>query len=201
MKANAATWIGMCVFAFGYAASPGWAATDDHATDHEELRAMMRTVKDAVNNNRLDEVLPLLDRDFSLTMVDQTLITEPAQLIDYFRERFEAKGSSLKSVHIDPEADVLTRFLDDRTGVNHGTSTDTYTLKNGRQVVLKTRWSGTFGKVDDHWKIVNLHVGVNMLDNPLLKAAEMTRYGWGFGGLLIGASVGFLSRRRRRPAP
>src|SRR5881296_3093886 len=89
MKANTATWIGMCVFAFGCAASPGWAATDDHASDHEELRAMMRTVKDAVNNNRLEEVLPLLDRDFSLTMVDQTLITEPARLIAYFRERFE----------------------------------------------------------------------------------------------------------------
>jgi hypothetical protein len=170
--------------------------------DHDQLRALARTVKEAVNANRLDDLLPLLAKGFSITMVDQTLVTQPGQIKEYFRRYFEAPDAVLKSVRIEPEADVLTEFLDETTGVNHGTSTDTYTLRSGRQVVFRTRWSGTFRKYDDQWKIVSLHVGTNFLDNPLLQAAEATRYLWGAGGLVLGAVAGglggwWLTRRRR----
>jgi hypothetical protein len=173
--------------------------------DHDQLRALARTVKEAVNANRLDDLLPLLAKGFSITMVDQTLVTQPGQIKEYFRRYFEAPDAVLKSVRIEPEADVLTEFLDESTGVNRGSSTDTYTLRNGRQVVFRTRWSGTFRKYDDQWKIVNLHVGTNFLDNPLLQAAEATRYLWGAGGLLLGVVAGGLGgwwlTRRRGPAP
>jgi hypothetical protein len=171
--------------------------------DHEQLRALARTVKEAVNANRLDDLLPLLAKGFSITMVDQTLVTQPGQMIkDYFRRYFEAPDAVLRSVRIEPEADVLTEFLDESTGINRGSSTDTYTLKNGRQVVFRTRWSGTFRKYDDQWKIVSLHVGTNFLDNPLLQAAEAVRYLWGAGGLVLGIVAGglggwWLTRRRR----
>lgn len=173
--------------------------------EHEELRAIARKIEDAVNAGRLDELTPLLAKDFSITMVDQTLVTEPGQIKEYFRRYFEAPDAILKTVHIEPEADILTAFLDDTTGVNHGTSTDTYTLRNGRQVVFRTRWSGTFRKYDGQWKIVNLHVGTNFLDNPLLTAARAERWVWGAGGLVGGLVVGgagawALRRRRRTPA-
>jgi hypothetical protein len=176
-------------------------AATDRERDHVELRALARALKQAVDAGRLEDVAPYLAKDFSVTMLDQTLVTEPAQLTQYFRKYFQAPDAPLKSVRIEPEADILTRFLDDVTGVNHGTSTDTYTLRSGREVVLRTRWSGTFRKYDDQWKIVNLHVGVNFLDNPLLAAATAARYAWGAGGLVLGAAVGaaggFVVARRR----
>ena len=170
--------------------------------DHQELRAMLRTARDAVIQRQLAPLIALLDRDFSITMLDQTLITEPAQLEAYFRRYFDAPGSVVKSVHIEPEADVLTQFPAEDVGVNRGTSTDTYTLKSGQQVVLKTRWTATLRKAEDgHWKITTLHIGVNALDNPILGFAGRTRYLWGAGGAVVGLILGILlGRWRRRPA-
>lgn len=168
----------------------------EREADHAQLREMLRTVETAVSDNQLDTLLPLLDDDFALTMLDQTLITSPAELKAYFQRHFEASGAVLKSVRIKPEADVLTRFLDENTGVNRGTSTDTYTLRSGTQVVLHTRWSGTFRKVDGRWKIVALHVGANVLDNPILGFAQRGRQLWGAGGVVLGVVLGFLLGRR-----
>lgn len=176
--------------------SAGAASAQEREADHVQLRDMLRTVETAVNENKLETLLPLLDDDFALTMLDQTLITSPAELKAYFQRHFEAPGAVLKSVRIQPEADVLTRFLDENTGVNRGTSTDTYTLKSGTQVVLHTRWSGTFRKVDGRWRIVALHVGANVLDNPLLGFAQRGRQLWGAGGVVVGALLGFLLGRR-----
>ena len=201
MRRKASKGLAILVLMSCWAVSPVPPAAADRERDHEALRAMMRTVKTAVNENRLDDILPLLAKDFSVTMVDQTLITEPGQLKEYFRKTFAAPDSILKSVRIEPEADILTGFLDDATGINRGTSTDTYTLKSGQQVVLKTRWSGTFRRIDDKWKIVNVHVGVNFLDNPVLQVARTAVYWWGAGGLLAGAAVGFAAAWLwRRPA-
>jgi hypothetical protein len=173
-----------------------------HERDHEELRRMARTITDAVNGGRFDELTPLLAKDFSLTMVDQTVVTEPGQIKEYFRRYFQAPDAILKSVRIQPEADILTHFLDDVTGVNRGGSTDTYTLKDGRQVVFHTRWTGTFRKYDDQWKVVTLHVGVNFLDNPILTATRVERWVWGGAGLVTGLLVaggaGWLVFRRLR---
>ena len=162
---------------------------------------MLRTAKEAVNGRQLAPLVALLDKGFALTMLDQTLITEPRQLEEYFERHFDAPGAVLKSVHIDPEAEILTVFPVEGVGVNRGTSTDTYTLKSGQQVVLKTRWSATLRKAEDgKWKIVLLHVGANVLDNPILAFAGRTRHLWGAGGLAVGALVGVLIGRlfRRR---
>jgi ketosteroid isomerase-like protein len=177
------------------------APAQERDPDHEELRAMLRTVKQAVNDRQLPPLVGLLDRGFAITMLDQTLITEPRQLEEYFQRHFDAPGSVLKSVHIEPEAEILTAFVPGGVGVNRGTSTDTYTLKSGQQVVLKTRWSATLRKAEDgKWKIVLLHVGANVLDNPILGFAGRTRHLWGAGGLVLGALLGFLvGRLRRRP--
>lgn len=173
------------------------AGAEERQADHARLREMLRTVTSAVNDNQLDKLLPLLDDDFALTMLDQTLITSPDELKAYFRRHFEAPGAVLRSVHIEPEADVLTRFLDETSGVNRGTSTDTYTLRTGTQVVLHTRWSGVFRKLDGRWKIVSLHVGANVLDNPMLDFARRGRQLWGAGGVVLGALLGFALGRRR----
>jgi ketosteroid isomerase-like protein len=173
----------------------------DHP-DHQELRAMLRTAKDAVNQRQMAPLVALLDRDFSITMLDQTLVTEPAQLEEYFRRYFDAPGAVLKSVHIDPQAEVLTRFLGGDVGVNRGTSTDTYTLRSGQQLVLHTRWTATLRRADDgRWKIATLHVGANVLDNPILGYASRTRHLWGAGGLVLGLALGVLFGRWRRRVP
>lgn len=191
---------GILIAAVALAAGTG-AQTDeqDREADHEALRAIRRTVVEAINSKNIDLLIPLLHDSFSITMVDQGHVTSVEELKQYFHQRFDAEGTILESMKIEPKADVLTVFVSDDVGFNYGSSSDTYTLKSGREVVLDSRWTATLVKGDDGWKLVGLHAGVNMLDNPILAATEWKKYLWGGGGLLVGALVAVLGLLRRRP--
>ena len=154
--------------------------------DHEELRALLRTVTDAINTRDLDELTSVLHDSFSLTLVDQTHVTAIDQIGVYFQEQFDDESALLESLRIDPSADILTEFISETVGVNYGTSVDTYTLKSGRTVVVNSRWTATAVKTDNGWKISTIHAGVNMLDNPVLTALQNVRYLWAAGGVAAG---------------
>lgn len=167
-------------------------AKGEREQDHEALRALLRTVTDSINNDDLNALDLVLHDSFSITMVDQAHITSIDEFRAYFRDRFESEGALLESLMIEPTADILTEFVSDTVGVNYGTSVDTYTLKGGRKVVLHSRWTATTVKTDEGWKISTVHAGVNMLDNPILRALEKVRYFWGVGGAVIGLIAGLV---------
>lgn len=178
-----------------------WAQTtseDTREQDHEELRAMMRTITSAISNGDTEAMIPLLHETFSITMVDQTLITSADDLRAFFQKRFTAEDAILESMTIEPKADILTEFLSDTVGVNYGTSTDTYKFKSGKEVVVNSRWSATVIHTEDGWKLSTVHAGVDMLDNPVIGAIKSTRYLWGGIGGIVGLLVGMLLMRLKR---
>ena len=160
--------------------------------DHDELRALLKTFTQAFNSRQLEPLVPYLHKDFSVTMVNQDVVTTPGELKGYIDKQFNAPGSLLKDVKIEPEADILTKFFSGRFGINRGGSTDTYTLRDGRVIKIHTRWTGTAINEDGKWKVLNAHIGLNILDNPILDAVERLRWVWGAGGILIGLVVGVL---------
>ena len=172
--------------------------TDSRSADHEALRDMRKTIVQAVNTDNLELLTPVLHENVSITMVDQTVITSPQALKDYFHKMFKAEGSILKSVKVEPKPDIETLFVSDQVGINRGASADTYTLKSGRVVVLNTRWSSTVVKEGDGWKLLTLHVGVNLLDNPILAGTEQLKYWWAAAGLIVGLLAMFLWKWVRR---
>lgn len=186
------------------ASSAGWVAaaeSEQDKKDHDELRALLKLFTDAFNTRNLDPLLPHLHKDFSVTMVNQDVVTTAADLKGYIDKQFNAPGSPLKDVKIEPQADILTVLFDGRFGINRGSSTDTYTLSDGRVFKLQTRWTGTAIHDEGKWKVLNAHVGLNILDNPILDATEQLKWIWGasgaLGGLVIGA-LGTLALTRRR---
>ena len=183
---------------------PALAQTEQDKKDHEELRGLLQVFVQAFNARNVDPLLPYLHRDFTVTMVNQDLVTTPKELKGYLDKQFNAPGSVLKDVRIQPEADVETVLLNGRFGINRGISTDTYTLKDGRVFVIKTRWTGTAIKEDGRWKVLNAHIGLNPLDNPILDGVEKMRWMWGVSGLVLGLVLGvvgtLLLRRRRSTA-
>jgi ketosteroid isomerase-like protein len=188
-----------------YALSAGWAAGADSAQDkqdHDELRALLKLFTQSFNSRSLDALLPHLHKDFSVTMVNQDVVTTAKDLKGYIDKQFNAPGSPLKDVQIAPEADIRTVLFDGRFGVNRGTSTDTYTLKDGRVFTLQTRWTGTAIHDEGKWKVLNAHIGLNILDNPILDAQEKLKWVWTIAGAAVGLIVGVLgtllfARRKR----
>jgi hypothetical protein len=169
--------------------------------DHDELRALLKTFTQAFNSRQIEPLVPYLHKDFSVTMVNQDLVTTPKGMKDYLDKQFTGPGAILKDARIQPEPDIPTIFFEGRFGINRGSSTDTYTLKDGRVFVLKTRWTGTAIKEDGKWKALNAHIGLNIIDNPILDAMERMKWIWAAVAAVIGLVVGALGTlllKRRR---
>jgi hypothetical protein len=76
-------------------------------------------------------------------------------------------------------------------------------LTDGTEFNQDTRWSATLvKKKDGTWKAANVHISVNMFDNPVLNLAIKRTGIWaggiaGGGGLLLGLVVGAVFFRSR----
>jgi hypothetical protein len=169
-------------------------AVEERHEDHEALRAMLKTVTEGLNSRNLDAVGPVLSERFSITTVDQKIFTRFSDFKSYFNGLFGGDKPILKSIAFHPDADELTVFLDQNTGISYGSSQDTYNFTDGDVRVMKTRWSATVFKDKGVWKLASLHMGANIFDNPVLEALKKKLCWFAGGALLIGLILGFLIR-------
>jgi hypothetical protein len=178
------------------------ALAEDREADHNELRAMLRTATEAMNTGNIDALRPLFYDKISITTVDQQLFTNLDDFKAYYEGLLKGSNARLKSIAFKPEADALTELVGEQIGLSHGTSTDTYTFTDGDVRTMTSRWTATVYKDNGKWKILNLHIGTNLLDNPVtatlkgyLKKATIAA---GVGGLIVGFILARLMRGRRR---
>jgi hypothetical protein len=185
------------------AASPAMpaAAAANPEQDHEQLRALLRTAKEAVNAKNFEALKPLFHEKFSITTVDQKVFTSFDDFKAHFANLLTGSSAPLKSITFNPEADALTEFVGDNIGLSHGTSTDTYAFTDGDTRTMSSRWTATLIRDSGKWKILNLHIGANILENPVTEAAKGYVYkvglGAGLGGLLLGFIIAWVLRGKR----
>lgn len=183
--------------------SPPASAQEERSQDHEQLRALLRRGAEALTTRQVDPMAPYLHPEFTVVTVDNRKLKGIAELQRYWNELFGGKAPLLKSMEARPEADKLTTFLDDNTGVVYGTSNDRYTFADGDVREMTSIWSAVVQKDGGIWKLVSVHFSANVLDNPVLDAAKSAAQRMaiivGVAGLVVGLVIGFLLVRRRRP--
>ncbi len=180
-----------------------FAAADGHEADHIALRALRDKAATAINKQDIKGLASCFAKDFAFTAVNQTVLTNEAQMQDFFDRMFKSGDALVTSLKTEPTADILTRFVDANTGVCYGSSKDTYTLKSGEVVEMNVRWSATVVKENGEWKIALAHVGADFLNNPVLDGAKAllkkAGIGAGVGGLLVGGILGVMIGRGKKP--
>jgi ketosteroid isomerase-like protein len=149
-------------------------ATPGREADHQELRALRETVAGAMDALDTKTLASCLARTFVLTMVDQTCVTNAAQIDAFYDRIFRADDAPLAKMQVKPVADDLTRFVGPDAGYCYGSSVETYTMKNGRAFTMTNRWTAVVVKEEGAWKIAALHSGINFMDNPVLAARSMS---------------------------
>jgi len=178
------------------------AADESREADHVALRALRDKVVTAIDKQDIKALASCFAKEFAFTAVNQTVVTNEAQMQEFFDRMFRSSEALVSSLKTEPKADILTRFVDANTGVCFGSSKDTYTMKLGKVVEMKVRWSATVVKENGEWKVALAHVGADFLDNPVLDGvkafAKTASFGAGAGGLVVGLVVGLLIRRRKR---
>jgi len=143
-------------------------AAEERAADHDALRALRAKAVVAINSQDSRALASCCAREFVFTAIDQTVVTNEAQFAALFDRMFRGKAAIVTSLKADPEAAILTRFIDQNTGICYGSTKDTYTMKDGRVVVMNARWTATVVKENGEWKVAAAHVGVDFLNNPVL---------------------------------
>jgi uncharacterized protein (TIGR02246 family) len=180
----------------------GGRAQDARQQDHEELRALMRTIAEAISARDFQALASVLDRDFSVTTVDQKRFTSLDAFRTYWDALFKGDRAVVRKVTLVPTADDLTRFVAPDVGLSSGISEDTWEFADGDVRVMKVRWTAVVRKVDGRWKLTTAHVGTDLLDNPVVSATKQGLWkigGWlGGGGLVVGTLAGLIVGRRRR---
>jgi ketosteroid isomerase-like protein len=176
------------------------AQAQDRKQDHDELRAMLKTMTEAMNSRNIDALAPLFHDKFSITTVDQQVFTNLNDFKTYFNGLFAGDKAPLKSITFNPKADALTEFVGEDVGFVNGASTDTYAFADGDTRVMTSRWTATLHKDNGKWKILTAHIGANIFDNPVLTTLKGWLYkvgaGAGVAGLLLGFALGRLTRRK-----
>lgn len=166
-----------CITAMLCLAQPGVAAEAQHSADHDALRALRDKVETAINAGDMKSLRTCLAEDFTFITSDQTVITSLTGIVEYWNRMFKNDKSPVTAMETKLSADILTKFIGPDVGYCHGTSRDVYTLKNKRKVAIDNTWSVMLVKEKGAWKISAAHIGVNFLDNPVLKAKEMSWFG------------------------
>ncbi|HEY9248403.1 MAG TPA: nuclear transport factor 2 family protein [Rariglobus sp.] len=178
------------------------AAGQEREADHVALRALRDRLTTALNQRDVKTMAGCFAKEFAFTTVNQTVLTNEAQIQAFFDDMFRGDSALLTSLTTQPEADIPTRFVDANTGVCYGTTIDTYTMKSGEVVAMKVRWSTTVVKEDGQWKVALAHAGTDLLHNPVLDrvtaASRRLAIIAGIGGLLLGLAAGWVLGRAKK---
>lgn len=176
-------------------------AEEDQAI-HQELRQLLQTVTTAINTQDYAKMLPVISDHASITPITAHFLESKQAIAPYIDSLF-GKDKFIKSFTVNFTPDKLTELSADKTwGVSHGSGLEHYTLNDGREYDIKTRWTATLVLENNQWKIKTMHISTNFLDNPILDETsvaikKMLILG-AIGGLIAGLLLGFFLFRKKK---
>lgn len=167
-------------------------AAEDPA--HAELRTLRTEIIDAIVKGDIDTVINHVHPDCVVTWQNSEVCRGRQGVKDFFNKTGK---DAFKGYKVPPTPDELTILYGGDTGVSFGQTVAEYKLL-GKSYEMKSRWTATLVKVDGKWLLGAYHISMNVLDNPLLGAAQSALYVAGGIALVIGIAIGVMVAKRKR---
>ncbi|MBC1224876.1 nuclear transport factor 2 family protein [Nostoc sp. UCD121] len=169
----------------------------------QEINAIIRTrdiALQALNTRDFSKIQPYLHPNFTITTVDNQTFNKVPEFEKYWNQQF---SSSIKDIKMQLKGDTLRTFLTPEIDVASGEAIASFSFKDGKAADMALRWTAVLQKLQDKWTIQSLHFSSNLLNNPVLNAAQqlgqILAVAAGVGGFLLGAATMLLLRRRIKP--
>lgn len=169
---------------------------------HDEIRKLRDDVIAAIGRNDFEAIRPHLHPKVVFTPLNGEVCRGPEEIRAYFDRMMTGPDAIVKSVRLEMEVDRLTDLYGG-TGLAFGSSNDHFTLGNGMDFPVRTRWTCALVRENGRWLIAAFHSSANVFDNPILERQKQGAMlqGGGFGllaGILAGMLLGRALARRRK---
>ncbi|MBW4518647.1 MAG: nuclear transport factor 2 family protein [Scytolyngbya sp. HA4215-MV1] len=151
----------------------------------------------AINTRDFSKIAPYLHPAFTLTTVDNHVFHSVQEFEKYWNQQLTGP---IKNIAMDVKVDSTRTFLSPETEVAYGDAIATFSFTDGNIAVMPMRWTAVLQKFQTKWTLQSLHFSSNLLNNPVLSAAQkvgrLTAIAAGIGGVLLGAVITLLLRRQ-----
>lgn len=169
---------------------------------HNEIRAIRDEIIAAIAKGDFDAIVPHLHPNVVFTPMNNEICRGPEEVRNYFNRMLKGPDAVLKSIQLDMKVDRLTDLYGD-TGLAFGDSDAVYTLKNGMELPVTTRWTCALVRHEGRFKIAAFQASPNAFDNSILlqKTRAASFKGGGIGavvGLLVGMILAIPLRSRMK---
>ncbi len=175
----------------------------------QDINAIIRTrdiALQALNTRDFTKIQPYLHPNFTITTVDNQIFHQVPEFEKYWNQQF---SSAIKDIKMQLKGDSVRTFLTPEIDVASGEAMSTtgyayasFAFKDGKTADMALRWTAVLQKLQDKWTIQSLHFSSNLLNNPVLNAAQqlgrILAVAAGVGGFVLGGVVMLLLRRRTK---
>ena len=172
------------------------AAAATEAPEHEELRAVRAAAEQAIAGGDVEALLAVLHPDVVVTWPSEDVSRGREGVRTFYEQLLEGPDAQLEAYSTTIEVDDLAVLHGGDTAVAWGAANDLYTLADGTELKMRTRWTATVVKQDGDWLVAAFAGTNNPFDNAVLTAAKQLVAHVGLAALVLGGIVGFLLGRR-----
>lgn len=169
---------------------------------HDELLKVRTGLIEAYNKSDLEGIIAYCHPNVVVTWQNGEVCKGHEEMRKYINRMMTGPDRVVEKLTADPTVDALSTIYHGDTAVSYGRMNDEYTLRDGMQFKMDSKWSATLVKEGDRWLIANFHASTNAFDNSILRLVASKTAWWSGGialvaGVVLGLIGAFLIRRRR----
>jgi len=173
-------------------------STPQEEAEHEAIRGLRAVYERAVNDNRVDELEPLLHPEFTGVMMTGREVTSFDEVRSYWRDIRELIGENGRyTTTVRPEWSTLLGDV----ALARGTTDDVVVTSEGQEFRFQSFWTAVLQKHGGRWTLRRVQGSMDPVSNPFVtefarRAVVRTAIVAGLLGVLLGAGMAALIRRR-----
>jgi len=177
-------------------------AENNHQTERAELRALLVTIENAINQQDIKTLESVMHDDVVVAFLNGEVAHGIPAVRSYFEEKLGGSNAFLKGYKTKASVDNPVKFYGDIVTAD-GSTKDDFVFADGSTMSVDTLWTTTLVKQENRWKVVQLHFSTNIFDNALLNAAKQNIVLIAvialITGLIIGLLLAVIIFKRRTP--
>jgi ketosteroid isomerase-like protein len=178
--------------------APAPATAGDEA-EHEALRQIRSLYEQAIRDNHLDTLAPLLHSDFHGVMLTARPVSGLGELKQYWTDIHALMGEGGRyTTTLKPETSVLIGDI----ALARGSSDDVVVTSEGREFRFTSFWTAVLQKQDGRWQLRQAQGSIDPVNNPFVREFTRRSLQLAIGlssaaGILVGWGLAWVFRRRR----